>query len=131
MQPDFSGNDNQKVSLYNSGVAHIQRLDELCNKAHRFATLGNLPQWNWILDRVWMEVIGDLEAEDPRIEEFNRFKLVIGDLNKRFTDKKIDFEEYKRLRYEALMAKEEFLRRLQNKLGKGTKLVDADEDMID
>lgn len=147
-QPAFLGDDvnsnmdeepqqPEKISVYNSGVAQIKRLDELWNKTHKYAEGGLLSKWNWILDRIWCELIGDLELSEEDSKDksykdtFDGFKVIIGDINQKFVKKEIKAEEYKRELYENLMDKEAFLRRLQQRLGKGTKFVDADEDMIE
>jgi len=145
----------EKISLYNSGMAQIKRLDELWAKIHKYVEGGLLTKWNWGLDRIWCELIGDIpedtveddddmievdgeeyvaskkEKKQTDIERFESFKIVIGNINKDFIEGKTKAMEYQRQMYEALMQKEAFLRRLQNRLGKGTKLVDADEDMIE
>lgn len=150
MENDNSGdnysNDSsgEKISLYNSGVAQIRRLDELWVKIHKYAEAGELIKWNWGLDRIWCELVGDiaedkdddneLEKEKEKTKEqspteiFNSFKLTIGSLNKKIAERIISLSDYQKDFYDILMDKEAFLRRLQNKQGKGTKLVDADED---
>lgn len=137
----------EKISLYNSGMAQIKRLDELWAKSHKYVEAGELTKWNWILDRIWCELIGDIpekkdedEDEEPDSDKkeklddtdiFNNHKILIGEINNNLINKKIKLIDWQRELYEALMEKEAFLRRLQNRLGKGTKLVDADEDMIE
>jgi hypothetical protein len=136
----------EKISAYNSGIAQIKRLDELWVKTHRYAEGGLLSKYNWVLDRVWLELTGDLKIEEDEEDEegkkkesqdkhdekkFEGFKAKIGQINKDFIDRTIKVEEYKRRLYEMIMEKETFLRRLQQRLGKGTKLVDADEDTIE
>lgn len=149
MSEEFNVEEPEKVSMYNSGMAQIKRLDELWNKVHKYAEGGLLTKWNWILDRIWMELIGDLDEEEELdetgeeeidkknnkqlnpINRFDNFNLEIGSVNKQFIDKVLTLQDYQRIMYQTLMGKEAFLRRLQNKLGKGTKLVDVDEDMIE
>ena len=132
------GQQTEKISLYNSGMAQIKRLDELWAKIHKYAEGGLMTKWNWGLDRIWCELVGDLEEEseeedkkDSPIAKFENFKVLIGNINNQFIQRNINVQDYQRNMYEALMEKEAFLRRLQNKLGKGTKLVDADEDFIE
>lgn len=125
----------EKISLYNSGVAQIKRLDDLWVKTHSAVQKGELKNWNWLLDRVWVELVGDLAEGDEqtkaREEEFNAFRITLGNINMQFATGKISPIAFQTQFYDELMAKETFLRRLQNKLGKGTKLVDADEDEIE
>ena len=125
----------EKISLYNSGVAQIKRLDDLWIKTHLAVQKGELKNWNWLLDRVWVELVGDLiegdEQTKAREEEFNAFRITLGNINREFASGKLSPVAFQTQFYDELMAKETFLRRLQNKLGKGTKLVDADEDEIE
>ena len=131
MEEEFEEAQPQKISLYNSGMAQIQRLGELLTDTHKHARAGKLTNWNWDLDRVWMELVGNLDDDDDRIEKFEEFTITVGNLNKSLINKQIKSEEYRQQMYQLLMDKERFLRRLVEKLGKGSKLVDADEDMID
>ena len=130
---EFEGDNEpqQKISRYNSGIAQIYRLDILWRDSHKHSRLGELTKWNWDLDRVWLELAGDLEEDDKQITDYEAFTTLIGDLNKKFTNRKIDLGEYKLTLYKLLMEKELFLRRLQNKLGKGSSYLEGDEDYMD
>lgn len=124
--------DSSEVkSVYNSGLAQIRRLDELWIKANLIAPKGRLDEWNWILDRIWLELIGDISKKGEEVGEWKVINSKISDLKnklKTFTLRVGDFtSEY----YQILTEKEEFLRRLQNHVGKGTKFEDLDEDSID
>ncbi len=130
-----SGEDNQeekenKSSKYNSGVDIIQRLDSLWTDSHRLAKSGKLMDWNWTLDRVWCELSGDLESDDTRIGKFSQFETDIENLKVEFIRYRIETVFMKKL-YNKIMDKELFLRRLQNKLGKGTAYKRDDEDDMD
>ena len=130
-EEDYEEGSPSKISKYNSGIAQIQRLDILWRDSHRHSRTGELIKWNWDLDRVWCELAGDLKEDDPMIAEFNLFKTTIGNINNYMKNKKITTDEYAKQLYTELMEKEILLRRLQNKLGKGTSFTDADEDMIE
>ena len=111
----------EKISKYNSGIAQIYRVDNLWKNSHHHRCCGELILWNWDLDSVWCELVGDLKEDDERIEKFAELDKEVG----------LNLMKDKRLLYKSLMNKEIFLRRLQNKLGKGTALMDANEDMIE
>lgn len=130
MADDFSNNE-EKTSKYNSGIAQLMRLDELWKDTHRHSRAGKLNNWNWDLDRIWCELAADLTDKDPKIDEYNSFVAAIGDLNKKLGMKEINAVEYQKQLYLLLMEKELSLRRLQNKLGKGTALRRVDEDEIE
>ena len=75
------------------------------------------------LDRVWCELISDVNKED--IAEFEKFTRKISEIDK--TKRQIYQEEL----YHLLMDKEKFLRILQNKQGKGVSYIDEEEDDFD
>ena len=132
MDDDDSGSAGQKISKYNSGVAQIMRLDELWKDTHKHSRSGKLTLWNWDLDRVWTELAADIKEGDERLNEYEEFNIQIGALNQnldeRIKKKEITADDYRQKIYKILLSKEIFLRRLQNSVGKGTKLIDADED---
>jgi len=141
-----SDDNTEKTSFFNSGVAQIRRLDELWTKIHVHAQQGDLTKWNWGLDRIWCELVGDIPEDESNgvykdtkeenkketpTDKFIHLNLKIGEIKKRVLNKEISIPDSQIEMYNLLMEKEAFIRRLQNKQGKGTKLVDADEDMVD
>lgn len=107
-----------KKSKYNSAVAQIFRLDNLWQQANYYSPKGMLVKWNWTLDVIWRELAGDC---DPKDEE--DYKKLNDEVNKKF-NKKSEF-------YAVLNKKEIFLRRLQNKQGKGSAYYDPEEDWLE
>ena len=105
-----------KLSKYNQGMPQLFRLDALWQKLNLLMPSGKLVDANWVLDRVWLELIGDAEQKD--IEKFND------------VDKKVLLQKNKYKLYKTLMEKETFLRILQNKQGKGTAYEAPEEDEI-
>ena len=105
-----------KLSKYNQGMPQLFRLDALWQKLNLLMPSGKLVESNWILDRVWCELIGDAEKEDEK---------KFAELNKKVLLQKGRFNLYN-----VLMEKETFLRRLQNKQGKGTAYESLEEDEI-
>lgn len=110
--------EQAKISEYNSAFSQLYRLDNLWQQANYLSVAGNIVQWNWILDAIWRELGGDSTKQEVQI--FNRFKPL--------------FAKYRNKRnalYQLLERKELFLRKLQNKQGKGTKYQDPDEDSME
>jgi len=141
----------EKVSKYNSGVFIIQRLNDLWNMANENAINNKFNKWNKNLDRIWLEIARDLpdsEFEDQQNKKGETIKGYrtkfqeiedkldkTGALQDNFGS---DFEEpstneiKNRIKqYQVLMEKDLFLRRLENKVGKGTKFDDTSEDDMD
>ena len=115
----------QKLSKYNGAIAQLYRLDALWQDTHRHSRSGKLKEWNWDLDRIWCELAadasqkkndGDNKESDEEIFEGFHSKISEALKNK-------DFEEL----YHTLLKKEIFLRKLQNKQGKGA----AYEESVD
>jgi hypothetical protein len=140
-----------QTSKYNQGVAIIERLDYLWKKVNTYCANGSYSAWNEHLDIIWRELARDLSASDydnkknpdgtikeegyktkydkldKEIKNLGGFK---DDLNETFN--KISPEQIKKRneQYKALAEKDLFLRRLENKIGKGTKF-DEDDDYED
>ena len=136
-----------KTSKYNSGIAIIYRLDALWKDVNNHSRSGQFSQWNADLDRVWCELSRDLSEKDyedklnddgtvkkegykskfdkvdKSVTELGNFDDGIKDSFNKITKDNIIKREKQ---YKALMGKELFLRRLENKVGKGTAFEDSD-----
>ena len=133
MDDDFSDDASdviRKTSKFNGAISQMYRLDELWKDTHRHSRLGELEKWNWDLDRVWTELAGDFDEKSNNNKDFSDINKEIGDLKDTFRALKIKKDEFQNKFYIALMKKELYLRRLQNKLGKGTEFEDED-DMLE
>ncbi len=139
------------ISKYNSGIAQLYRLDGLWKDVNNHSRMGLYAKWNEDLDRIWCELARDLPEKEKKTEEdkkvpsydnakndFDAFDTkLMGQGNFQDTGKagfvEITIEEKKKRneQYKILMEKELFLRRLENKLGKGTAFSDEDEDNWD
>lgn len=103
-------------SKYNSALAQLYRLDNLFQKANEYSSKGQLNSWNWTLDTIWRELSPDSDKEhEKKMLSYN--KLVIEHRSKTTL-------------YQVLQFKEIFLRKLQNKQGKGSSYIDPDEDSL-
>jgi hypothetical protein len=147
---------SDKISKFSSGVNIIIRLDGLWKDVNNHARANFYEKWNQDLDRIWCELARDLKEEDysDKIEKstgkvisegykskFDSFDTEIAGIGTNFNDNYSDnngFQpvpkeviEKRNEHYKILMEKELFLRRLENKLGKGTTWNDDDEDGFD
>lgn len=119
-EPEEAG----KISKYNSGVAQIYRLNELWNKCLLYKQKGDYKNWKITLDSIWSELARDLETfPDKKDKAYITYK--------RFIIRCFGLQDNKNLLYQAMLEEEIFLGALQNELGKGTALKDADEDYIE
>ena len=116
--------EEEKVSIFNSGIQQLQRIGELWTDAHRHSRQGLLDSWNWDLDRVWCEVAADLnedkERDNEKIKKSDDINLQISNLKSKLASGKMRLKDYSTEFYKLLMSKELMYRRLQNDLGKGT-----------
>jgi len=128
---DYSDSDEARTSKYNSAFTQIYRLDTLWKDCNNFSRTGKLKNWNWTLDRIWMELAGDLPKEDPKLNEFEVIDKKIKSIVNKTLLKQISISSFQPELYKSLMEKELFLRRLQNSLGKGTAFEDNDDDYMD
>lgn len=143
--------EGQKVSKYNSGVNIQIRLDKLWSDSHNHCRSGLFKKWNSDLDCIWIELAGDIkykeDIKDSKKEikkdfEYNKYKEIFdafdielikhGNFEDEIPDgfQVISKEQIKKRseQYKILMEKSLFLKRLEKKLGKGTKWDDEDED---
>jgi len=147
-EPEF------KISDYNSAFFINQRLHNLWLDANNHKRSGAYEAWNADLDAVWCELAGDVPIIDEKnlkkakekgkeIEDiegdYKKIKLKLKECtpiinwNQRTTFDKTPKKqiEMKTKQYQLLTEKEIFLRRLQNKQGKGTKYRDSLDDYMD
>jgi len=105
----------QKLSKYNAAVAQLYRVDKLWQLCHFYRGRGNPLKWNEKLDCIWTELASD--ADDEETKKFNKF-----------TKDMIQNRKSKGILNQILINKEIWLRKLQNKQGKGSAYSDASED---
>ena len=128
-----------KLSKINSAALINIRISNLWQNINRYASTGNFYKWNSELDRIWCELVGDVqptklkkkkddneEKEKGDEEIFNDFNIKIAEEFKNLKTKK-GFDQHddsdKQIMlaiYKAIQKKEVFLRRLMNTQGKGT-----------
>lgn len=124
-----------KTSKYNSGLAQIQRIDSLWKDIHNQVKKGDYFEWNQILDIIWRELAGDLPDKSREESDMNDMNLKIAQAGSIFKPTQPGFNPISNIdrkkyagQYLLLNKKEIFLRRLQNKLGKGSSFKDEYDD---
>jgi len=113
-----------KVATYNSMEAIIWRINDLWARFNSYVLRGKLIEANWVLDRLWGEFVADADdtTKHPDKQTFRNFRFEFAKLNKIKEKNKV---------YDFLMRKEEFLRILQDKQGKGVKHQESVDDYMD
>lgn len=136
---DYEEKDSIKTSKINSAMLINLRLNSLWKDVHTHARRGEYSLWNDDLDRIWCELAGDVKEEDKNETDFNELNKKLSEAGGLFksSDRK-GFQKYTKEDYSKmskqkilLMEKEIFLRRLQNKQGKGTAYDVGDDDYMD
>jgi hypothetical protein len=123
-----------KLSKINSAGLINLTLENLFKEAYYYLVQGDFVKWNRKLDSIWCILGGDVEpnAEDEK----NFLKLeeqlyATGPLGKKtlgFKKAGDDLKNSSAQQYLILRNKSLFLRRLQNKQGKGTAYYDSSDD---
>ena len=126
--------EGEKISKLNSaGLINIT-LENLFKEAYYYLVQGDYVKWNRKLDAIWCILGGDVEKGSEEEKEFYKLEEKLyktGSLGKKVTGFKKIGEEMKdmsAMQYLILRDKSLFLRRLQNKQGKGTAYYDSSED---
>ncbi len=114
--------ETKQVSRYNEAAMQIMRLHELWLKAELYANRGLLIKWKFILDSVWRELYSDVQRQSDS-------KKIIKD-NKKLKQAISKCKIMSSL-YTALNERHEFLKEIQNSVGKGAMYRDIDDDDFD
>ena len=126
------------TSRFNSGMLINLRLNNLWVLTHKFARASAYSDWSAVLDRIYCELagdIGDTEADEQSTKKFEAIDDKIAKVGVTNWGKVNGFEVrdnktelIRTKQYRLLMEKEIFLRKLQNKQGKGTAYYDETEN---
>tara|TARA_R110000751_G_scaffold302695_1_gene416888 strand:- start:380 stop:784 length:405 start_codon:yes stop_codon:yes gene_type:complete len=124
---------DSNVSKLNSGGLINIRIHNLWVERHKFAQNGQYSKWNDILDAVWCELGADVV--EGKAEDLTYQRLTLGyaqacggQTKTKGFDKMNESTKGSLVKQKiALIKKELFLRRLQNKQGKGTAYIDEDD----
>lgn len=132
MSKDFNiGGAEDKVSKINSaGLINIT-LENLWKDCYNAMSAGNLNIWNIKLDAIWLILGGDEQEDgedDMKITELDMKIYELGNLKQvKITGFKKTINENASTQYLLLKRKSLFLRRLQNRQGKGTAYATDDD----
>ncbi len=125
------------ISKHSSGVSIIIRIDGLWKDANIHSCAGQYSKWNTKLDVIWRELARDIQEDDweAKKTDFDKFDKQLAEAgqfkdggSETFNDIDQDAVTNRSKHYKILNDKELFLKRLENKLGKGTTFHDGDED---
>ena len=118
----------QKKAIFNSTLAILIRVDTQWKEAHRHCKTGAYEKWNIDLDRIFVEFYADCDEEQIKnFEEFNKKIAAIGFSR----DKEFQKLLNKHKLYPLLMEKEFFLKKVEQKQGKGVEYQESIEDYMD
>ena len=123
-----------KLSKINTAGLQNFRRDDLWKDAHNHSRKGFYMQWNEDLDAMWRELISGATPEDiTKFNEINEeLSTILTPIKNQNGFKSISHEEYmKKIKIKnSLVKKENFLRILEDKQGKGSAYKEgADEYM--
>lgn len=99
------------VSEFNEAAYQIARLNNLWTLCNTHSRKGNLIEYKWLLDRIWIELSADAKETDKKYY-YDGIKVINNAIAK---------ANNKDVLYNLLQRKEIFLKELQENVGKGGK----------
>lgn len=131
-------NEEQRVSSFNQAAFQMQRLHYLWTEANHLSIAGELNGWRWRLEAIWRELCVDATEEDNRNLNGIRARITkaISSAPNRNPRELTPQEETalagsRAALYTALTDFDVFLRRLEDRAGKGSMYKRPDEDDFD
>ena len=121
-----------KESRINAAGLINSTLERLWLDCYNAMAEGNYTKWNTKLDAIWAILGGDEPENGDAEKAINNLDLSIYETGNLSIPKSIGFQKVtnpkRPLQYQLLKKKSLFLRRLQNKQGKGTAYASDDDD---
>jgi hypothetical protein len=114
-------------SNFNEAALQIQRLHESWLKSNRYRTKGDPISYRWELDIIWLELSPDAQRLAGEDLTKNQYYIIYRALEKMIC-KSISSNNVKSL-YFWLGQKHEFLKKIQEKAGKGGSYDDGSRDI--
>ena len=111
-----------QLSQFNSAAQGISRCHEIKLKCIEFRRRGNLSAWNYELDNFWLELCGDRNLKKISPNAIDKMK--------KFWESYAQVKENRAKTYQVLLEKEQWLRILEDRLGKGNKYQKEDDSGI-
>ena len=134
---DDENSEDKFTSMLNTGGLINLRLHDLWILVNKHRISGNYYSWNLTLDSLWSELVGDLEEHDNQEKKYLLYNKLLHKHLPLYSGYQVGFNKIKKedmekikYQYAILLAKEIFLRRLQNTLGKGTAWKDENADYM-
>ena len=130
-----SEGEETKLSKFNAAGLISTTLEKLWIDCHNAMSSGNYILWNTKLDSIWTILGGDVIQGSIEDENFNEISLKIYEAGSLKSKLGVGFAKKENpdnsTQYQLLIQKSLFLRRLQNRQGKGTAYASDDEDDFD
>ena len=126
--------DDQIQSRINSAGLINVTLENLWKDCYNAMAKSDFNTWNRKLDAVWVILGGDVPEGGEEDKAYMALDLKIyetGNLGIKKDGFKVSGGDNKPMQYQLLKKKSLFLRRLQNKQGKGTAYANEDDDDMD
>lgn len=127
-----------RISKYNSAGLDALRMSNLWQDAERHCRAGQYDRWNTDLDCLWIQLAGDVKDEDNEMKVYNSFLKALGGAGDLSPVSVNGFDKPNQLKvndkakqYAILVQKAIWLKRLQNKQGKGTAYYDEEDSFFD
>lgn len=121
--------NNYVQAVHNESYPQVLRLNNIWEACNNLSSSGQLERWRWKLDTVWRELYPAAMKLDETIPEDKEQEKWVK--QKENIDNEITNAKERDTIYKALCKKEEFLRLLQDKAGKGAKWKTEGDDDFD
>lgn len=133
---DYNQTDEEsKQSRINAAGLINSTLENLWNECYTAMAHGDYQKWNIKLDSIWAILGGDVKENGEEDKIYKKMNLAIYELGSLKTNLGNGFQKTSNpnnaMQYQLLLGKSLWLRRLQNKQGKGTAYEDEDDDDFD
>jgi len=138
MGEEFEETSFSKVSKINAAALINLIMADLWKDAYRHSRNAELSKWNADLNCIWIELAGDVDVNSDKEKEFKKMDSNLASTGSLYKKASTGFKQTSKdelvlfaKQYRLLMEKALFLKRLQNKQGKGTAYYDDADDYMD
>lgn len=118
------GQQIQQTSKYNEAINQLIRINNIWQQCCEYSSNGHLTKWKWKLEAAWRELSSSAKKLDESLGKDEKSWVK----QKEEKDTAIANVKTREELYKALNDKEEFLRWLQDKAGKGSAYSDEDDN---
>jgi len=139
MAEDYEDDNNfSGVSKINAAALINLIIADLWKDSYRHSRNAELSKWNADLNCLWVELAGDVEPDSDNEKAFKQIDMDLARTGSLYKKKTTGFKPTSTSevatfakQYALLMKKALFLKRLQNKQGKGTAYYNSADDYMD